>query len=119
MVNVEEITPGFSRLLEVLGAFHFCSKETTLQVRCEMSSTFFEKSYFCLWAAELFRDLKARGKVFLEMGGTHGAMNTVGAQQVSRTREKEEDHCHGQDALSKWPPILHTSGKRQQKLRTS
>lgn len=127
LVNIEEITPGFSRLLEILGAFHICSKETTLQVRCEISSTFFEKSviggalqsYFCLWAAELFRNLKARGKVFLEMEGTHGATNTVGAQQVSRTREKEEDHCHGQDALSKWPPILPTSGKRQQKLRTS
>lgn len=45
------------------------------------------QSYFCLWVAEIFRNLKARGKVFLEMEGTHGAMNTVGTQQVSRTRE--------------------------------
>lgn len=29
MVTVAEITPGFSRLLAILGAFHICSKETS------------------------------------------------------------------------------------------
>lgn len=96
IVNVEEMTLRLSRLLQILGAFHLCSKRTTLQFRWVISTTFLKKSVMVLYSLSFAfgllnfsETLKQGRKVFFEMVKSHRAMNTVGAQQVSWTRRKE------------------------------